>query len=109
MSRVVKSSKVPRLSIPTSERLRALINELVAVRLHSVQFYVSSMRGIPETTQELNHTPPFLRRSSALALRADMTSGASVPRGSAVLINGCYDCQCWSMDLLVDVLTTKRS
>jgi hypothetical protein len=47
------------------------------------------IRGITETKQERNHTPPFLRRSSALAFLADNTSGASVLSGSAVLINGC--------------------
>jgi hypothetical protein len=46
------------------------------------------MRDIPETAS-INHTPPFLRRSSALAFLADRTSGARVLSGSAVLMNGC--------------------
>jgi hypothetical protein len=53
------------------------------------------LRGISETA----HIPPFFFFSSARAFLADMTSGASVFRGSAVWMNGC--CRAVRCDLLI--------
>lgn len=78
-----------RLTIPLDKGLRGRAYYVVAAGIVCAQSYVPRMRNIPETEQERNHTPPFLRRSSALAFRAESTKGASVFNGSAVLIKGC--------------------
>lgn len=44
-----------------------------------------------------NHIPPFFRRSSARAFLAASTNGASVFKGSAVVMKGCYDMVSWNL------------
>ena len=61
--------------------------------------------------QDSVHIPPFLRFSSALAFLADKTSGASVFKGSAVWMNGCYSSLAYNATEVYGTveLTTNRS
>lgn len=45
--------------------------------------------------KKTNHIPPFFFLSSALALRAESTSGARVLSGSDVCMKGCWITSVW--------------
>ena len=57
----------------------------------AVTFPSSGMR-YTQGLERINHIPPFFFLSSALAFRADRTSGARVLSGSDVWMKGCYEC-----------------